>query len=119
MGTLRAHYRHHALDDPFYLPGLCDLTAHVDFTAIADAGLDSGLEVCGYTTQAHFLMAGGITRLLAETPPDSAANYLPLSNGVQKLLSPAEMGELFKVIGLGKNITCPGGFSMGDQRHQL
>jgi SAM-dependent MidA family methyltransferase len=119
MGTLRAHYRHHALDDPFHLPGLCDLTAHVDFTAIADAGLDSGLDVCGFTTQANFLMAGGITELLAETPPDSAANYLPLSTGVQKLLSPAEMGELFKVIGMSRNAACPSGFAMGDQRHRL
>jgi SAM-dependent MidA family methyltransferase len=119
MGTLRAHYRHHALDDPFYLPGLCDLTAHVNFTAIADAGLDSGLKVCGYTTQANFLMAGGITHLLAETPPDSAANYLPLSTGVQILLSPAEMGELFKVIGICKNAACPSAFALGDQRHRL
>jgi len=119
MGTLRAHYRHHALDDPFYLPGLCDLTAHVDFTSIADAGFDSGLDICGYTTQANFLMAGGITQLLAESPPDSAGNYLPLSTGVQKLLSPAEMGELFKVIGMGRNAACPSGFAMGDQRHRL
>ena len=119
MGTLRAHYRHYALDDPFYLPGLCDLTAHVDFTAVADAGFDAGLEVCGYTTQANFLMAGGVTALLAETPPDSAASYLPLSTGVEKLLSPAEMGELFKVIGMTRNCATPGGFSLGDQRHRL
>jgi SAM-dependent MidA family methyltransferase len=119
MGTLRVHYRHHALDDPFYLPGLCDLTAHVDFTAIADAGLEAGLNVCGYTTQANFLMAGGITKLLAETSPDSAAHYLPLSTGVQKLLSLAEMGELFKVIGMSRNVTCPSGFAIGDQRHRL
>lgn len=120
MGTLRAHYRHHALDDPFHLPGLCDLTAHVDFTAVADAGLEAGLDVCGYTTQASFLLAGGITALLAETPPDSAASYLPLSSGVQKLLSPAEMGELFKVIGFTKgNAPCLGAFALGDQRHRL
>lgn len=119
MGTLRAHYRHHALDDPFYLPGLCDLTAHVDFTAVADAGFESGLEVCGYTTQANFLMGGGLTALLAETPVDLPAQYLPLSVGVQKLLSPAEMGELFKVIGMTKNANCPSGFLMGDQRYKL
>lgn len=119
MGTLRAHYRHYALDDPFYLPGLCDLTAHVDFTAVADAGFNAGLEVCGYTTQANFLMAGGVTALLAETPPDSAASYLPLSTGVEKLLSPAEMGELFKVIGIIKNAPCPSAFLFGDQRHRL
>lgn len=120
MGTLRAHYRHHALDDPFYLPGLCDLTAHVDFTAVADAGLEAGLDVCGYTTQANFLLAGGITALLAETPADDAASYLPLSAGVQKLLSPAEMGELFKVIGMTKkSAPCPGALAIGDQRHRL
>ncbi len=119
MGTLRAHYRHHALDDPFYLPGLCDLTAHVDFTAVADAGFEAGLDVCGYTTQANFLLSGGITSLLAEMPSDSAANYLPLSAGVQKLLSPAEMGELFKVIGMKKNAPCPSAFSMSDQRRRL
>lgn len=119
MGTLRAHYRHYALDDPFYLPGLCDLTAHVEFTAVADAALDTGLEICGYTTQANFLMAGGLTALLAETPPDSAARYLPLSTGVEKLLSPAEMGELFKVIGLSRNCPTPNAFLMGDQRHRL
>lgn len=119
MGTLRAHYRHHALDDPFYLPGLCDLTAHVDFTSIADAGFEAGLDICGYTTQASFLMASGITQLLAETSPDSAANFLPLSTGVQKLLSPAEMGELFKVIGMTKNAARPSGFALGDQRHRL
>lgn len=120
MGTLRAHYRHHALDDPFYLPGLCDLTAHVDFTAVADAGLEAGLDVCGYTTQANFLLAGGITALLAETPADAAASYLPLSAGVQKLLSPAEMGELFKAIGMTKkSAPCPGALAIGDQRHRL
>ena len=120
MGTLRAHYRHHALDDPFYLPGLCDLTAHVDFTAVADAGLEAGLDVCGYATQAHFLLAGGITALLAETSADSAADYLPLSAGVQKLLSPAEMGELFKVIAMaGGGVACPHAFALGDQRHRL
>lgn len=120
MGTLRAHYRHHALDDPFHLPGLCDLTAHVDFTAVADAGLEAGLDICGYTTQANFLLAGGITALLAETPADSVANYLPLSNGVQKLLSPAEMGELFKVIGFIKGkAPCLRAFALGDQRHRL
>lgn len=119
MGTLRAHYRHHALDDPFYLPGLCDLTAHVDFTAVADAGLEAGLDVCGYSTQANFLLAGGITALLAETPTEPASAYLPLSAGVKKLLSPAEMGELFKVVGMTKNAPCPGALAIGDQRHRL
>lgn len=120
MGTLRAHYCHHALDDPFHLPGLCDLTAHVDFTGVADAGLAAGLDICGYTTQAAFLLAGGITALLAETPADAAPGYLPLSNGVQMLVSPAEMGELFKVIGMTKGgVACPAAFSLSDQRYRL
>jgi SAM-dependent MidA family methyltransferase len=113
MGTLRAHYRHQALDDPFHLPGLCDLTAHVDFTAIAEAGLDVGLKLLGYTTQAHFLLNGGLAERLAETPADEAAHYLPQAAAVNRLISPAEMGELFKVMGLGRGVTGPSGFAAG------
>ncbi|MDP2252620.1 MAG: SAM-dependent methyltransferase, partial [Thiobacillus sp.] len=102
MGTLRAHYRHHALDDPFYLPGLCDLTAHVDFSAVARAGAAAGLELAGYASQAGFLLNSGLTELLMQTPPSDAAAYLPQANAVQRLVSPAEMGELFKVIGFSR-----------------
>jgi SAM-dependent MidA family methyltransferase len=120
MGTLRAHYRHHALDDPFYLPGLCDLTAHVDFSAVAQAGTAAGLELAGYTSQANFLLNSGLTELLMQTPPSDAAAYLPQANAVQRLVSPAEMGELFKVIGFGKGgIAPPAGFARGDRRHSL
>jgi SAM-dependent MidA family methyltransferase len=120
MGTLRAHYRHHALDDPFYLPGLCDLTAHVDFSAAAQAGTAAGLELAGYTSQANFLLNSGLTVLLMQTPPTDAAAYLPQANAVQRLVSPAEMGELFKVIGFGKGGIAPlAGFARGDRRHSL
>ncbi|MDZ7584094.1 MAG: SAM-dependent methyltransferase [Thiobacillus sp.] len=120
MGTLRAHYRHHALDDPFYLPGLCDLTAHVDFSAVARAGTAAGLELAGYTSQAGFLLNSGLTELLMQTPPSDAAAYLPQANAVQRLVSPAEMGELFKVIGFGKGGIAPlAGFARGDRRHSL
>jgi SAM-dependent MidA family methyltransferase len=120
MGTLRAHYRHHALDDPFYLPGLCDLTAHVDFSAVVRAGTAAGLELAGYTSQAGFLLNSGLTELLMQTLPDDAAAYLPQSNAVQRLVSPAEMGELFKVIGLSKGGIAPlAGFARGDRRHAL
>ncbi len=120
MGTLRAHYRHHALDDPFYLPGLCDLTAHVDFSAVARAGTAAGLELAGYTSQAGFLLNSGLTELLMQTSPDDAAAYLPQANAVQRLVSPAEMGELFKVIGFGKGEVAPlAGFARGDRRHSL
>jgi SAM-dependent MidA family methyltransferase len=120
MGTLRAHYRHHALDDPFYLPGLCDLTAHVDFSAVARAGTAAGLGLAGYANQAGFLLNSGLTELLMQTPPSDAAAYLPQANAVQRLVSPAEMGELFKVIGFGKGGIAPlAGFSRGDRRHSL
>jgi SAM-dependent MidA family methyltransferase len=120
MGTLRAHYRHHALDDPFYLPGLCDLTAHVDFSAVARAGMAAGLELAGYTSQAGFLLNSGLAELLMQTPPADAAAYLPQANAVQRLVSPAEMGELFKVIGFVKGGIAPlAGFARGDRRHSL
>jgi SAM-dependent MidA family methyltransferase len=120
MGTLRVHYRHHALDDPFYLPGLCDLTAHVDFSSVARAGMAAGLELAGYTSQAGFLLNSGLTELLMQTPPADAAAYLPQANAVQRLVSPAEMGELFKVIGFGKGGIAPlAGFARGDRRHAL
>ena len=120
MGTLRAHYRHHALDDPFYLPGLCDLTAHVDFSAVARAAEASGLSLAGYASQANFLINAGLTELLMQISPTDAAVYLPQANAVQRLVSPAEMGDLFKVIGLIQgNIAPLAGFSRGDRGHSL
>ncbi len=120
MGTLRVHVRHHALDDPFYLPGLCDLTAHVDFSAVARAGRGAGLELAGYASQANFLLGSGLAELLMQTPPTDAAAYLPQANAVQRLVSPAEMGELFKVIGFAKGDLAPlAGFVRGDRRHAL
>ncbi|MDD5301300.1 MAG: SAM-dependent methyltransferase [Gallionella sp.] len=101
-GTLMCHYRHHAHDDPFFLPGLQDITAHVNFTDIAECGIDAGLELLGYTSQAFFLLNCGITELIKDTSPENLRDYLPLSAQLQKLTSPAEMGELFKVIALGK-----------------
>jgi len=114
-GTLMCHYRHHAHDDPFYLPGLQDITAHVDFTAIAEAAIDQGAHFLGYTSQAHFLFNNGVMNYLSEVSPDNAKAYVPLSAQVQKLTSPAEMGELFKVIALGKGMDQPlAGFLRGD-----
>lgn len=114
-GTLMCHYRHHAHDDPFYLPGLQDITAHVDFTAVAEAAIDHGAHFLGYTTQAHFLFNNGLMDFLKEVSPDDVKAYVPLSAQAQKLTSPAEMGELFKVIALGKGIEQPPtGFLRGD-----
>lgn len=114
-GTLMCHYRHHSHDDPFFLPGLQDITAHVNFTGIAESGIDAGLELIGYTSQAFFLINCGIAILLQDTSPENLRDYLPLSAQLQKLTSPAEMGELFKVIALGKNMADPlCGFASGD-----
>ena len=115
MGTLMCHYRHRAHQDPFYLPGLQDITAHVDFSALAHAAADAGLDVLGYATQADFLLNCGITDLLGAEDASDVRRYAPLAAQAQKLLSPAEMGELFKVIALGKKMTNPlSGFANGD-----
>jgi SAM-dependent MidA family methyltransferase len=119
-GTLMCHYRHRAHDDPYFLPGLQDITSHLDFSAIAQAGREAGLDLAGYTSQAQFLVNCGITGILADTPAADAAAYAPLAAQAQKLLSPAEMGELFKVIAFGKGVTVPlRGFTQGDRSHTL
>jgi len=114
-GTLMCHYRHRAHDDPFFLPGLQDITAHVDFTSVVEAAVDGGLSVLGYTTQARFLINCGITELLEAENPAAAAHYLPIVSQAHRLLSPAEMGELFKVLALGQRFDEPlRGFPIGD-----
>lgn len=120
QGTLMCHYRHHAHGDPFYLPGLQDITSHVDFSAIASAAGNSALTLLGYTTQAHFLINCGITEILTQTPVEDTARYLQQANQLQKLVSPAEMGELFKVIAFGRNFSNPLiGFKRGDMSRLL
>jgi SAM-dependent MidA family methyltransferase len=119
-GTLMGHYRHHAHADPFFWPGLSDLTTHVDFTAIADAGARAGLTVAGYASQASFLLSCGLLdRLQTVGAPDST-EYLRAASAVQTLTSPAEMGELVKVLALarGDAIEWPG-FAQGDRSHRL
>jgi SAM-dependent MidA family methyltransferase len=119
-GTLMCHYRHHAHTDPFFLPGLQDITSHVDFSAIAGAARDGGLEVAGYTSQAQFLVNCGITEVMSRTPAEDGAKFLPLANQANRLMSPAEMGELFKVIALAREFPKPlAGFSEGDRRGAL
>jgi SAM-dependent MidA family methyltransferase len=118
-GTLMCHYRHHAHPDPFYLPGLQDITAHVDFTAMALAAQEHGVNVLGYMSQASFLLAAGIGELLLRTDPDDALKYLPQANAVQKLVSPAEMGELFKVLVVGHGVDLPDDFVRSDRSHRL
>jgi SAM-dependent MidA family methyltransferase len=119
MGTLKVHYRHHSLDDPFYLPGLADLTAHVDFSAMARAGAAAGLDLIGYTSQGNYLLNAGMLDLLGELQPGTV-DYLRAAVAVQKLVQPSEMGESFKVIALGRGVErAPAGFSRGDRRGAL
>lgn len=119
-GTLMCHYRHQAHADPFAHPGEQDVTAHVDFTALAEAAVDAGLEVLGYATQAQFLVNCGITEVLAEANVENALHYAPLAAEAQRLLSPAEMGELFKVLAVGRGVEqALLGFSRGDRAASL
>jgi SAM-dependent MidA family methyltransferase len=119
-GTLMCHYRHRAHGDPFFLPGLQDITSHVDFSAVAAAARDGGFDIAGFATQAQFLVNCGITELMQRVPAADAARYLPLASQANRLLSAAEMGDLFKVIALSKNWSAQlRGFSSGDRRHAL
>lgn len=119
-GTLACHYRHRMHGDPFYLPGLQDVTAHVDFSALARAAAAGGLEVLGYANQAQFLVNCGITELLQKEDPSDTKRYLPAASAVQKLLAPSEMGELFKFLALGRGVEGPLlGFSSGNRAHAL
>lgn len=118
-GTLMCHYRHRAHGDPFFLPGLQDITTHVDFTAVAEALHDAGLDILGYTAQAPFLMNCGLLDRLSRFEP-TAPETIRENAAVQKLLSPAEMGELFKVIAAGRGIAEPLlGFARADRLHAL
>ncbi|MEX1074155.1 MAG: SAM-dependent methyltransferase [Burkholderiales bacterium] len=120
MGTLMCHYRHRAHGDVFFHPGLQDITAHVDFTALARAAREAGLEVLGYANQAGFLVDCGITEVLEREDPEDAARYAPLAAEAQVLLSPAEMGELFKVLAVGRGVPRPLlGFANCDRSHTL
>jgi len=119
-GTLMGHYRHRAHADPFFLPGLSDITAHVDFSAIARAGERAGLAVAGFVAQAPFLLGCGILDALGAVGEPGSKAYFEAAAPVQRLLSPAEMGELFKVIALAKSdgIAWPG-FALTDRSHRL
>ena len=118
-GTLACHYRHCVHYDPFFRPGLQDLTAHVDFTALARAGGAAGLEVAGFTTQAEFLLATGLLEEGDGLEVESEA-YLRFTQEVKHLTLPAEMGEAVKVLALTRGIDAPLiGFSGRDHRPRL
>lgn len=119
-GTLMCHHRHTAHADVFRNPGLEDLTAHVDFSALACAAHAAGLQVLGYATQAQFLVNCGITDVLGEANVENGLRYAPLAAEANRLLSPAEMGELFKVLCVGRDLERPLlGFTHNDRSHTL
>ncbi len=104
-GTLMAHHRHHAIQDPFYLPGLCDITTHVEWSQIARNALDENADDVYLTNQAAYLLDAGIGEIALESAdPSNPEVFLPISNTLQKLLSEAEMGELFKAFAFSKNL---------------
>lgn len=102
MGTVMCHYRHHAHANPLVLPGIQDITAHVDFTAIAESAIENQFSVAGFTNQAAFLINCGLLELISETA-DEKKRFLQ-NQQILQLTSPNEMGELFKVIGLSKKL---------------
>jgi SAM-dependent MidA family methyltransferase len=119
-GSLMCHYRHRAHADPLILVGLQDITAHVDFTAIAEAAVEGGLSVYGYTSQALFLIGCGLEEVINHATTEDMQKQISLVQNVNKLTSPAEMGELYKVIALGVNMDLPLlGFQHQDRRGSL
>lgn len=119
-GTLLCHYRHRAHPDALWLPGLQDITAYVDFTALAEAGAAAGLELAGYTSQAHFLLDCGLESIVAELDPGDTRNWLRKVSEMKTLVMPGEMGERFKAMALGKGIdVAPAGFGGRDLRGAL
>lgn len=112
-GTLMCHRAHRADTDPLADVGLKDITTHLDFSALAVAGQDAGLDVVGYTSQARFLLNCGLGELIADVGPVARSDAL-------KLVHEHEMGELFKVLAFAKGVSfAPIGFAGGDRRHRL
>ena len=119
-GWLRCHFRHRAHDDPLVLPGIQDITSWVDFTAVAEAGVSVGMELVGYTSQANFLLHGGLDHELARFTELPVEQQVAVSGQVKQLSLPAEMGENFKFIGLGRGaVTALPALCAADMAHQL
>jgi SAM-dependent MidA family methyltransferase len=117
-GTLRCHFRQRAHDDPLINLGVQDITAWVDFTRIAEAAVDAGLEVSGFTTQAALLAALGIERLVAAAAGATARTRL--AGEARRLVMPEEMGEAFKAMALTRDYAVPlRGFALQDLRRLL
>jgi SAM-dependent MidA family methyltransferase len=117
-GTLRCHFRQYVHDDPYINVGLQDITAWVDFTRLAEAGLSAGLDVEGFATQAAFLLGNGIEAMTAGARSD--VERVRLAGEARRLMLPEEMGEAFKVLALTRGLEAPlVGFALQDLRHLL
>ena len=117
-GTLVCHYRHRSHADPFLWPGLQDVTAFVDFTAVAEAGLHAGFELAGFASQAAFLLNNGLQDRL-EVGDVGPTEQHRRNQEAKRLTLPGEMGERFKAIGLQRGIDASEQFAFGDQSHRL
>ena len=121
-GTLQCHYRHRTHADPYWYPGLNDITASVNFTALAEAARMAGFELAGYDSQAGFLRAAGIEQVFADQLDQSELSRLRTANEVRKLMLPGEMGERFKVFAASRGLDeaqIPQAFAGNGQRHLL
>ena len=119
-GTLLCHYRHRSHADPFHYPGLQDITASVDFTALAQSAMENGMQLAGYTSQAHFLIGCGITEMAAALQSGEGCPEPTVSAQVKRLTLPGEMGERFKAIAFSRNFTeALVGFQFMDQQERL
>jgi len=120
QGTLMCHYQHRAHPDPLWCPGVQDITSYVDFSEVAHAAVDAGFDMLGYTTQAAFLMSAGLAELHQEQVSDDVREQVRLAQQIKTLTLPSEMGERFKVMGLGKDFDeALRGFAMSDLRNRL
>ncbi len=109
-GTLQCFFHHVAHDDPLVLTGIQDITAHVDFSAVARAARDAGLDLLGFASQGSFLLGAGLMEVIG-AGADDAAGQLALANEVKRLTLPTEMGELVKVLAIGRGLgRAPGAF---------
>jgi SAM-dependent MidA family methyltransferase len=119
-GTLMCHYRHHAHDDVFFWPGLQDITAFVDFTALAEAADACGLDVAGYTSQAMFLLGCGLDRVVSRRMRESEDSGMRITAEARQLTLPSSMGERFQVMALTRGMKQPmRGFALRDLSHRL
>ncbi len=120
QGSLRCYYQHQAHDNPLILPGLQDITAHVEFTSLAETAFNSGLQICGFQEQADFLLAGDITMLAAGLQHNlNEADWLQQSNALKQLLLPGAMGHQFKVLSLCRDMHTLPRLKLNDRRYQL